>query len=1017
MAIGGFLTGPSSGGGGTTNIGINVQTNIDQSIRQFNQLNQTINNFANKANRNLDKVGKGFQGLDVHMRRINANVILLGFAFAGLASKANDFFQRGVNMELFSKRMETVSGSVVAAKKDIENIVELAKTVPVTLETLTKAFIKLKSAGIEPITGPNGQGPLKAMAEALAAFGGTDEQFDRAIMSIVQIAGKGVVMMEEIKQQLGEAVPTAIRVFARELNMTVAEFFAAVEAGAVSAEKLKDLFRGFEETYGGSSLKILDTFSGSVGQLNTALSILAKTIFVDTQTMRHFTGIVQLVTTKIYALDEFLKTPKGQEWIDNLWEGFKNVVLYVEKAISPIGEFIGLLGQISSQVQSTLSSLPPEVVGGGIIGFILFGKLGAVAGALYSRYSEEINKAVTATIDAISRIKASIDNILGTSALSTIALGGILGYLLAGPRGALGGAVLAALTVAEEEWQRALNELLIKYEKFKLTLLGMTRIYVPGDENKSWFEYLFGSFDTDEEVAAKIKQRIDALRQELEASTKFGVDVPVKINLPNLTPMRQLLDEAEQTTDRIATNIIKTFDGISEATMRAASEVKVKIFDAEQMFPSKEEAIAKLTELESVAFEKIAQLQDRASQLGDQITIAASNNMMADNLKAELSAVNEELERMVNLREESMSKLKEIKLLPDNAVSQIGALRDELVNYISAMDTSFQSTDQMKIAMEGFRERIEQTQIALQDMTLTDEQRAEVTEVLIDSQNQLASAMDLVNQKAQAAAPVFEENAVRNQQLANSIADLQRRADALNLGTKMEMSAQQVASAQGRIDSLLDAIKLKILQVQQQADKGLISQATAQSSISALERIAAQAEATRDRLVSSAQQADAAWQQLGQSILSAVEGAISDAIYGLVTGTKSMKDVLVDLWNAVTRAVANYIAKLIMASLFGGMGGGGGGGIFGAIFGGGAAASSQAMQAMQSTQMASMSSSTQQMAPQFIRRRSDSQQSGMFTPLSINIQAVDAKSVQELFMKHGSILHASINHRMRLNHQ
>jgi len=85
------------------------------------------------------------------------------------------------------------------------------------------------------------------------AKAGTAMKLSSADMSLVfsaltQIAGKGVVSMEEMRQQLGERVPVAMAAMASGLNMTIPALTALISDGALPAkEGLEALAKGFRE--------------------------------------------------------------------------------------------------------------------------------------------------------------------------------------------------------------------------------------------------------------------------------------------------------------------------------------------------------------------------------------------------------------------------------------------------------------------------------------------------------------------------------------------------------------------------------------------------------------------------------------------------------------------------------------------------------------------------------------------------------------------------------------------------
>jgi tape measure domain-containing protein len=59
------------------------------------------------------------------------------------------------------------------------------------------------------------------MTDGVAAFGGTDDVLKRATIAIQQMSGKGVIQMEELRQQLGEAMPRAVELMARSMGVSM----------------------------------------------------------------------------------------------------------------------------------------------------------------------------------------------------------------------------------------------------------------------------------------------------------------------------------------------------------------------------------------------------------------------------------------------------------------------------------------------------------------------------------------------------------------------------------------------------------------------------------------------------------------------------------------------------------------------------------------------------------------------------------------------------------------------------
>ncbi|EKC3334934.1 tape measure protein [Escherichia coli] len=66
-------------------------------------------------------------------------------------------------------------------------------------------------------------------------MGRSDEQIQRALTALAQMAGKGQVMAEELKGQLAEALPGATQAFAKALGLTEKQLFDKMKNGDVKA--------------------------------------------------------------------------------------------------------------------------------------------------------------------------------------------------------------------------------------------------------------------------------------------------------------------------------------------------------------------------------------------------------------------------------------------------------------------------------------------------------------------------------------------------------------------------------------------------------------------------------------------------------------------------------------------------------------------------------------------------------------------------------------------------------------
>jgi tape measure domain-containing protein len=187
---------------------------------------------------------KKLEGQSASMGRRFRDLVLTLGNLRFVLMNINDIFLRlpvailrsAGEIEKMQALMTGLSNETSRARKEAEGLsnfnytIGVAKNAPFELKALADSFVKLKSAGIDPTNGS-----MQALVDSVARFGGTSEQLKRASVAIQQMSGKGVISMEELRQQLGEAVPTAMRSMAEGLGMTMANLAKTVSTGTLEA--------------------------------------------------------------------------------------------------------------------------------------------------------------------------------------------------------------------------------------------------------------------------------------------------------------------------------------------------------------------------------------------------------------------------------------------------------------------------------------------------------------------------------------------------------------------------------------------------------------------------------------------------------------------------------------------------------------------------------------------------------------------------------------------------------------
>ncbi|WP_079964076.1 tape measure protein [Salmonella enterica] len=201
-----------------------------------------------------------------------------------------------------------------AAAEDMQYIVNMAQNAPFAMQALTDSFVKFRSAGLDPT-----DGSLKALVDSVARFGGDSELLKRAAIAIQQMSGKGVVSMEELRQQLGEAVPNAMKAMADAAGITMGELTKAVSSGTVEAKQaLSLMFVGLRAENENAAKDMMQTYTGALAQLQTSFTLFADRVGQS--------GYLDSLSKGMKELASIMNSAEGISFANSLGSGLSTAI-------------------------------------------------------------------------------------------------------------------------------------------------------------------------------------------------------------------------------------------------------------------------------------------------------------------------------------------------------------------------------------------------------------------------------------------------------------------------------------------------------------------------------------------------------------------------------------------------------------------------------------------------------------------------------------------------------------------
>lgn len=235
---------------------------------------------------------------------------LIADAVGSIVEKVKDmgrqFITANLEIERLTRTLTQVTGSAEGAAQKIAFLRDTAQTAGISISSITDSFIRFQaSASASGVAASEIDAIFKSVTVAGSKMGLSAERVALALDALGQIASKGVLSMEELRQQLGDSLPGATAIAAKGLGVTTAQLTKMVESGQILAGDFFPAFRrGLEETFGGSDTKVLGLMQSFArlgneftklyqqAQDSTAFKVLGASIDAITN---NFTSLVSVV--------------------------------------------------------------------------------------------------------------------------------------------------------------------------------------------------------------------------------------------------------------------------------------------------------------------------------------------------------------------------------------------------------------------------------------------------------------------------------------------------------------------------------------------------------------------------------------------------------------------------------------------------------------------------------------------------------------------------------------------------
>ena len=197
--------------------------------------------------------------------------------------------QTGAEFENLKLSLQAVYGSAAAGDAAFDQIRSFAQEMPFQVQDLSKAFIQLKTAGIEPT-----RELLMTYADASSVAMDSLGAF-QAMVRITQRSASGGLGLEELEQISDRGIPV-YEILAKRVGVSRQEISKMGETAEGAAELMKHFQDGLKEGFGGTVALKMETLNQKLSNMGDAFDGLALTLFEDSGVGAGMKALVDMAT-------------------------------------------------------------------------------------------------------------------------------------------------------------------------------------------------------------------------------------------------------------------------------------------------------------------------------------------------------------------------------------------------------------------------------------------------------------------------------------------------------------------------------------------------------------------------------------------------------------------------------------------------------------------------------------------------------------------------------------------------
>lgn len=196
------------------------------------------------------------------------------------------------------------------------------------------------------------------LAKSMSLMGLPTATQTRAFLALEQMASKGVVTMEELRRQLGNAVPGALHIAAQAMGVTTQQLIKMVSQGQVASEDFLPKFADqLDKTFGHGSQDAIHSTTAELNRLSNAWLELKQNVTSSDFWQTIIKGTTAAITTMTPGTEADKRATRSvqdqtREAFGKDGSGVGDLAFEAEVQLAKFAKWIGVIDQIPLSLQS-----------------------------------------------------------------------------------------------------------------------------------------------------------------------------------------------------------------------------------------------------------------------------------------------------------------------------------------------------------------------------------------------------------------------------------------------------------------------------------------------------------------------------------------------------------------------------------------------------------------------------------------------------------------------------------------